>query len=148
MYGCYLALEVITEGDGYQDTDDDGRQKEKVSPGKEIEICRRSHFVETTANGSMYDCGTKYAEPSACPKWDELDANVGTDDVNDPVWGEGGYAEDDEKGDHVVSMLDEFVGPGVETGLPRGKGEEGRAECGADVVTEHRAGCDACAGEG
>lgn len=141
-------LEVVTEADGYQDADDDGGQEEKVFPGKEMEISGRRHFVETTADGGVYDGDTKDTKPSACPERHETDANVGTDDVYDPVRGKRRDAEDDEERNDVVLLLTEFFGPCVETSLPLWNGEECGAKGGADKVAKSSAGSDAGAGEG
>lgn len=96
----------------------------------------------------MYDSDTKDTEPSAGPKGKEVDADVRTDDVDDPVWGEWCDAEDDEERDDIVFLLAKFFGPTVETGLPLGKGEEGGAKGSTNEIAECSASCDAGAGEG
>lgn len=73
---------------------------------------------------------------------------MGTDDVDDPVWGERCDAEDDEERDDVVPLLAKFFGPSIEVSLPLGNGEEGGAKGGADEIAKSGAGSDAGAGEG
>ena len=113
-----------------------------------MEIGGRSHFVETTADGGMYDGGTKDTEPGAQPKRKETDADVGTDDVDNPVGGEGRDAEDDEERNDVVHLLAKLLGPFVEVSLALGDGEKGGAEGGADEIAKSGAGSGACASKG
>ena len=63
----------------------------------------------------------------ADPERDDPDANVGTDDINDPVWGKRGNAEYDEKRDHVFLVGADLGGPLIKDSLPFRESEEGRA---------------------
>lgn len=96
----------------------------------------------------MYDSDTKDTKPSATPKRKETDADMGTDDVDDPVRGEWCDAEDDEERDDIVFLLAKFLGPCVETSLPLGNGEESGAKGGTDEIAECSASCDTSAGDG
>jgi len=70
------------------------------------------------------------------------------DNVHDPMWGQGGNAEDNEERYHVFFIGLYFVGPFIEAGFPFWQGEECGPEGGRDEITESGSRGNATADEG
>ena len=62
-----------------------------------MKIIRRSHLVQSASNCRVYNGNAKDTQPRAYPERNKPDAYVGAYDVEDPVWGQGCDAEDDEE---------------------------------------------------
>jgi len=84
----------------------------------------------------MDDTDAKDSKGGADPKGGDTDADVGADDINDPVWRERGDAEDDEKRNHVFLVGTDLGCPLIEDSFPFRESEEGRAQGSRDQVTE------------
>lgn len=115
-----------------------------------MEVVGRGHFVEATADGGVNDGDTKHTKPGGYPKRDKADSDMGTDDIDDPVWRQRGNAKDDEERNDVVLLRGKFAGPFVETGFPFRDGEQCGTEGSTDEVAEGgtRRNAGACQGEG
>jgi hypothetical protein len=95
----------------------------------------------------MYDCYAKDTQPRACPERDEPNPDVWTDDIDDPVWREGGNAENNEEGYNVIFLGAKFFGPFIKTGFPPGDSEKGGSKGSTNEVAEGGSGCDAGTGK-
>ena len=100
-----------------------------------MKILGARHVVELSPDGGVDDGDAEYAQKRADPKGDKADADMGRDDIDDPVRREGGDTEKDEKGDHIFLVGGYLVGPFIQDCFPPGEGEEGRAEGSRDEIT-------------
>lgn len=91
----------------------------------------------------MYDGDAQYTEESTTPEWNDADAHMWTDDIHDPVWGQGGDAQNNEERNDIFFLSFDLVCPFVKLRFPFRKCEQCRAESGTDEIAEGCTCCDA-----
>ena len=84
----------------------------------------------------MDDTDAKDSKGGADPKGDDAYADMGADDINDPMWRERGDAEHDEERNHVFLVGTDLGSPLIKDSFPFRESEEGRAQGGRYQVTE------------
>lgn len=62
----------------------------------------------------------------AGPEGDDADADMGANDINNPVWGQRRDAEYDEKRNHVFLVGADLGGPLIKDSFPFRESKEGR----------------------
>jgi hypothetical protein len=82
---CHLPRKGVSDAHRDHRTDDDGSEGEEVAPRDEVEIGGRSHLVQTSTNGCVYNRDTKNPEKGTTPKGNKTNAKVGREDIDDPV---------------------------------------------------------------